>query len=86
MLKNFVFWFLAFGLSFIGANLFGIEQGSTFFVLYLGYSLLIILLIIIIAGLTSENGVAISLLLLLFTAIAVGIVLLVTWGQVKSLV
>lgn len=92
MLKNFVRWFIIFGLSFLAANanVLGLsDQGKAFLYLDLGLSILVIIVILVvlvgvglISGSVAEAG-GLSLLFIVFEAAEVAFGLFFTWIVTK---
>ncbi len=83
MLKNFVKWFVIFGVSFLLQILTGIEQGKAFCMIFL--ALLALKLLIAIIGASSITGKTgkVTKIAILLGAVAVGIILVSTWGATK---
>ena len=83
---KFVFWFLAFGLSFLGSEVFGFDQGRTFFWLKMGTAIIVavgpLMLFLLACLFTGKVGTSLAVT---FATVFVGIVvigasLLATWA------
>lgn len=90
MLKNFVRWFIIFGLSFLVANVSGqVSQGQAFLYLNLGigiFFILVLIVLLLIAGLISGatgEATGVSLLVVLITIGAVFLNLFLAWAVAK---
>jgi len=89
MLKNFALWFIYFGLSFLVQSWGWAEQGKAFMYLYLGVTIISIIIVIacvVIAGFVGEfaaEASGLSLRLALLTAVALAVTLFATWGATQ---
>ena len=90
MLKNFVNWFIVFGLSFLVSDVFHwTQQGRAFLYIHIGALVIfvvILTLVLLIAGVAFRAkllATGISFLLIGKVIIGVAIVLLATWGATK---
>lgn len=88
MLKKFIFWFVAFGLSFLLAGVFG-SQGKAFFAIFLGFYVLFSLATLAtVATAGSISGLSFITDKIVSTGVvavivSIAIVLLATWGATK---
>ena len=90
MFKNFVNWFVIFGLSFLVSNVFHwTEQGRAFLYIHLGVSIIFVViftLVLLIAGIAAREKLltfGMSFLLVATIAVKIAIILLATWGATK---
>ena len=86
MIKKFVVWFVWFGLSFLIESLGWTDQGRAFLYINCVVSGLIIVLIALgylFGGSSSLERLGVPIGLMIFYAIAIGILLLATWGATK---
>lgn len=82
MVKNFIGWFVVFGLSFLVQKLGWAEQGKAFLfidLIYFGF-LIILSLMIASAGRRVSLVAKVSVIAVISTAIGIGISLFATWG------
>lgn len=86
MLKKFVLWFIAFGLSFLVQSWGWTSQGNAFLFIHLSCTILILVVALPIC-LFVGNGVGeklgLSSLVVIIGAIVLGVILFATWGATQ---
>lgn len=86
MLEKFALWFVCFGLSFLVESFGWTEQGKAFFYINIGAVGLLIavfILIVLFMGSGALEKLGISIALVIFSAIIIGITLFATRGATK---
>lgn len=83
MIKKFITWFIVFGLSFLIEWFGWTSQGNAFMWLHLGFWGVIVAILAIISLFGGTKAIAISGILVFFTALSLGIILFATWGATQ---
>ena len=86
MLKKFLMWFIAFGLSFLVESLGWAEQGKAFLFIYFASDVLIIALLILVclfAGDGLGERIGFPVIVAVVYGAIIAIILFATWGATK---